>query len=168
LQAHGYDIWYSVVTGYNATKKPKTATKKELKKNNKIAMDFILEGLPDSVKDKVGKCSSAKELWDKLHNIYFSPITESENAKEDAGTKQEERCSSCQTDSEEEECEEAEVDYREELISAIECLFEEKRKENKSLQEELKKNEESQNTNSKEVEQMIMMLKIQLEEARKD
>jgi hypothetical protein len=28
------------VTGYNGTKKPKTAAKKELKKNNKIAMDF--------------------------------------------------------------------------------------------------------------------------------
>jgi hypothetical protein len=77
LQEHGYDVWHSVVTGYNATKKPKTATKKELKRNKKIAMDFILEGLPDSVKDKVGKCSSAKELWDKLHNIYSSPITES-------------------------------------------------------------------------------------------
>jgi hypothetical protein len=78
----GYDIWKSVVTGYTATKKPpKTATKKELKKNNKIAMDFILEGLCDSTKDKVGKCSSAKELWDKLHNIYFkeSPITEPEH-----------------------------------------------------------------------------------------
>jgi hypothetical protein len=66
-------------------------------------MDFILEGLYDSVKDKVGKCSSTKELWDKLHNIYSSPITESENVKEDAGTDQEERCSSCQTDSEDEE-----------------------------------------------------------------
>jgi hypothetical protein len=105
LEAQGYDIWYSVVTGYNATKKEKTATKKELKKNNKIAMDFIWEGLPDPVREKVGKCSSAKELWDKLHNIYSSPITESENVKEDAGTDQEERCSSCQTDSEEEEYE---------------------------------------------------------------
>jgi hypothetical protein len=66
-------------------------------------MDFIMEGLPDSVKDKVGKCSSAKELWDKLHNIYSSPITESDIAKEDTGTEQEVRCSSCQTDSEEEE-----------------------------------------------------------------
>jgi hypothetical protein len=82
----------SVVTGYNATRKPKTATKKELKKNNKIAMDFIMEGLCDSTKDKVGKCSSTKELWDKLHNIYFSPITEFKNAKEDAGTEQEEIC----------------------------------------------------------------------------
>jgi hypothetical protein len=68
-------------------------------------MDFILEGLYDSVKDKVGKCSSTKELWDKLHNIYSSPIIESENAKEDVGTEQEEICSSCQTDSEEEEYE---------------------------------------------------------------
>jgi hypothetical protein len=37
----GYDIWYSIVTGYNATKKANTAAKKELKKNNKIEMDFI-------------------------------------------------------------------------------------------------------------------------------
>jgi hypothetical protein len=92
LQAQGYDVWKSVVTGYTATKKPKTATKKELKRNNKIAMDFILEGLPDSVKEKVGKCLSAKELWDKLHDLYFeeSPITEPESDKEDAGTEQEE------------------------------------------------------------------------------
>jgi hypothetical protein len=36
-----------------------------------------MEGLCDSTKDKVGKCSSAKELWDNLHDIYFSPITHS-------------------------------------------------------------------------------------------
>jgi hypothetical protein len=47
-------------------------------------MDFIWEGLPNLVREKVGKCSSAKELWDKLHDIYSSPITDSENAKEDA------------------------------------------------------------------------------------
>jgi hypothetical protein len=63
-----------------------------LKKNNKIAMDFIWEGLPKPVREKVGKCSSAKELWDKLHDIYSSPIADSENAKEDADTEQEERC----------------------------------------------------------------------------
>jgi hypothetical protein len=47
LQEHGYDIWYSVVTGYNALEKTNTATKKELKKihNNKITMAFIMEGL---------------------------------------------------------------------------------------------------------------------------
>jgi hypothetical protein len=70
-----------------------------LKKNNKIAMDFIWEGLAKPVREKVGKCSSSKELWDKLHDIYSSPIADSENAKEDANAEQEERCSSFQTDS---------------------------------------------------------------------
>jgi hypothetical protein len=53
-----------------------------LKKNKKIAMDFIWEGLPKLVREKVGKCSSAKELWYKLHDIYSSPITDSKNSKE--------------------------------------------------------------------------------------
>jgi hypothetical protein len=60
LKGQGYDIWQSIVTGYNATKKPNTATKKELKRNNKIVMYFIMEGLCDSTKDKVGKFSSSK------------------------------------------------------------------------------------------------------------
>jgi hypothetical protein len=103
LQAQGYYIWPSIFTGYDSSKREKTVTKKELKKNKKIAMDFIWEGLPNLVREKVGKCSSAKELWDKLHDIYSSPIIDLENAKEDAGTDQEQRCSPCQTDSEDEE-----------------------------------------------------------------
>ena len=103
LQAQGHYIWLSVVTGYDNSKREKAAMKKELNKNNKIAMDFIWEGLPNPVIEKVGKCSSAKELWDKLHDIYSSPITDSENSKEDAGTDQEEICSPCQTNSEDEE-----------------------------------------------------------------
>jgi hypothetical protein len=36
LQAQGYDVWYSVVTGYTISKKPlKTAAKKKLKRNKK-------------------------------------------------------------------------------------------------------------------------------------
>jgi hypothetical protein len=46
--------------GYTATKKPKTASKKALKRNNKIEMDFICKGLPDLVREKVGKRSSVK------------------------------------------------------------------------------------------------------------
>jgi hypothetical protein len=105
LGAQGYDVWYSIVTGYTSPKKPKTTTKKELKRNNKMEMDFILEGLCDSVKDRVGQCSSAKELWDTLHNLYSkeSPITKSHCIKE--SEEQEEICTSCQTDSEEEYCE---------------------------------------------------------------
>jgi hypothetical protein len=79
-----------------------------------------MEGLPDSVKDKVGKCSSAKKIWDKIHNLYFSSIIDSKNSKEDVGIEQEERCSSCETDSKlEKEYGEAEVDYIVELISSL-------------------------------------------------
>jgi hypothetical protein len=66
-------------------------------------MDFIWEGLPNPVREKVGKCSSAKELWDKLHGIYSSSIPDSENAKEDEDTNQQELCLPFQTDSENEE-----------------------------------------------------------------
>jgi hypothetical protein len=31
LKAQGYDIWKSVVTGYDSSKREKTTTKKELK-----------------------------------------------------------------------------------------------------------------------------------------
>jgi hypothetical protein len=56
--------------------------------------------------------------------------------KEYACTEQEERCSSCQTDSEEEDCEEGIIDLEEELISALDELKKE-REENKSLEKEL-------------------------------
>jgi len=91
LGARGCDVWKSFFTGYTNTKKPKTATNKELKRNKKIAMDFILEGLPGSVKEKVEKFSSNKELWNKLHALYFeeSPITEPESDKGDVYIEQE-------------------------------------------------------------------------------
>ena len=71
LQEQGCDIWKSVVTSYTTTKKPlKTTTNKELKRNNKIEMDFIIELLHDSVKTKVEQYASTKELWDNLQYIY--------------------------------------------------------------------------------------------------
>jgi hypothetical protein len=86
-------------------------SKKELKKNNKITMDYILDGFPNSVKVKVGKCSSSKEIWDKLHNLYhkeYSLIIEPKHVdqdNEDDEIEQKERSSACQRDSKEEECE---------------------------------------------------------------
>jgi hypothetical protein len=103
LQAQRHYIWLSVVTRYDSSKMAKIAVKKELRKNNKMTMDFIWEGLPNMVREKVGKFSLAKELWHKLHDIYSSPITDSENVKEDADTNQEELCSPCQEDSKDEE-----------------------------------------------------------------
>jgi hypothetical protein len=170
LQAHGHYIWRSVVTGYDSSKREKTATKKELKKNNKRAMNFIWEGLPNTVRENVGKCSPVEELWDKLHDIYFSPITYSENFKEDAYINQEELCSPCQTDSEDEEyiitrgmlfcfnCEKCghleiechEGNETEKLIekednyeAELTSVLDELREENKPLKKELMKKNES-------------------------
>ena len=37
---------------------------------NTRAMKAILNGLPNSVKANFEKCSSAKVIWDKLHDIH--------------------------------------------------------------------------------------------------
>jgi hypothetical protein len=66
LKSLGADVWFSVASRYNALKKPKTLAQKEAKRNNKLAINTILDGLKDSVKSKVGSCASSKELWDNL------------------------------------------------------------------------------------------------------
>jgi hypothetical protein len=56
LKSLGTDVWFSVASRYNALKKPKTASQKEAKRNNKLAIDTILDGLTNSV----GSCVSSK------------------------------------------------------------------------------------------------------------
>jgi hypothetical protein len=70
LKYLGADVCLLVASGYNALKKPKTAAQKEGKRNNKLAIDTILDGLTDSIKSKVGSCASAKVLWDKLQDLF--------------------------------------------------------------------------------------------------
>jgi hypothetical protein len=77
------DVWISVASGYNASKKPKSAAQKEAKRNNKLAIDTILDGLTDSVKSKVGSCASAKHLWDKLQELYAREEAEEEEEVEE-------------------------------------------------------------------------------------
>jgi hypothetical protein len=67
---------------------------------------------------------------------------------------------------EDDSVEKGEVDLREEIISALEELKKE-RKKSKSLKEELKMKEGSQNSNFGEIEQMITSLKIQIEEDKR-
>ena len=69
-------------------------------------------------------------------------------------------------DDEEDFEEEGEVDLREELISALEELGKE-RKKIKSLKSKLKKKEGTQNSNLDEIKQIIMKLKIQVEEDKR-
>ena len=79
----GADVWISVASRYNASKKPKTTAHKEAKRNNKLAIDTILDGLTDSVKSKVGSCASAKYLWDKLQELYAREEAEEEEEVEE-------------------------------------------------------------------------------------
>ena len=84
LKALGAYVWFSVASGYNALKKPKTTAQKEAKRNNKLAIDTILDGLTDSMKSKVGSCASAKELWEKLQYLYAREETEEEEEEVEA------------------------------------------------------------------------------------
>jgi hypothetical protein len=45
LKSLGVDVWFSVALIYNALKKPKTTAQTEAKRNNKLAIDTILDGL---------------------------------------------------------------------------------------------------------------------------
>jgi hypothetical protein len=83
LKDLGADVWISVASGYNASKKPKSAAQKEAKRNNKLAIDTILDGLTDSVKSKVGSCALAKYLWDKLQELYAREEAEEEEEVEE-------------------------------------------------------------------------------------
>jgi hypothetical protein len=71
LQAQGFDVWKSVVDGYTTPTTPPTDRDgKKLNENNSKAKGTILSSLVDSVFVKVMHCDSAKDLWDKLQNIY--------------------------------------------------------------------------------------------------
>jgi hypothetical protein len=82
LKDLGSDVWFSVASGYNALKKPKTAAQKEAKKNNKLTIDTIVDGLTDSVKSKVGSCASSKYIWDKIQDLYAREEAEEEEEGE--------------------------------------------------------------------------------------
>jgi hypothetical protein len=83
LKSLGAYVWFSFSSGYNALKKPKTATQKEGKRNNKLAIDTILDGLIDSVKSKVGSCASSKYIWDKIQYLYAREEAEEEEEVEE-------------------------------------------------------------------------------------
>jgi hypothetical protein len=71
IQAHGFEIWQSVVDGYKEPAVPPTNERAiKLGQNNFKATNALLNGLYESVFTKVIHCKSAKEIWDKLQNIY--------------------------------------------------------------------------------------------------
>ena len=72
LQAQGTNIQKMIVNKYDILVGPSATTSIEKKKfeDNSKAMNAILSGLTETVFVKVMHYETAKEIWDKLRNIY--------------------------------------------------------------------------------------------------
>ena len=72
LQVQGDDVWKMIVNTYDIPANPPAANSTERKhyEENLKAMSAILSGLTKTVFVKVMHCETAKEIWDKLRNIY--------------------------------------------------------------------------------------------------
>jgi hypothetical protein len=71
IQAQGFEIWQSIVDGYTVPTVPPTNEKAvKLSQNNSKATNALMNGLGEMVFTKVAHCKSAKDIWDKLQNIY--------------------------------------------------------------------------------------------------
>jgi hypothetical protein len=71
IQVHGFEIWQLIVDGYIApTVLPTNEKAVKLGQNNSKAKNALLNGLSEMVFTKVAHCKPAKEIWEKLQNIY--------------------------------------------------------------------------------------------------
>ena len=67
----GVDVWLYVENGYKPSKTPPTDPKeKKTSSYNYKARQNILQSLSPTILSKVICCNPAKEVWDKLKNIY--------------------------------------------------------------------------------------------------
>ena len=71
LTAIGFDVWQSVLDGYTPPQNPPTdTTGKIMCENNAKAKHAILCNLVESEFGKVMHYKSAKDIWDKMKNVY--------------------------------------------------------------------------------------------------
>jgi hypothetical protein len=71
LKEKGEGVWKVTIGGSVPLKnKSKFAAQKEEKKNDALALKTIFNGLSSSVKESMGQCTSAKDLWLKLEKTY--------------------------------------------------------------------------------------------------
>jgi hypothetical protein len=73
LKTMGAAIWKATIDGYVPLKnKSKFVAQREGKKNDALALKTILSGLSSPIKESMGQCTSAKDLWLKLEETYQS------------------------------------------------------------------------------------------------
>jgi hypothetical protein len=71
IHAQGFEIWQSIVDGYIVpTVSPTNDKAMKLSQNNYKATNALLNGLGETIFTKVSHYKYAKEIWDKLQNIY--------------------------------------------------------------------------------------------------
>jgi hypothetical protein len=64
-------IWKATIGGFVPLKnKSKFVAQREGKKNDALALKTILSGLSSPIKESMGQCTSAKDLWLKLEETY--------------------------------------------------------------------------------------------------
>jgi len=80
LKTQGIEIWNSVIAN--------SMMDGESKEHNEKSMKEILNGLPDSIKNNLGKCSSTKGIWDKLHNLHSKGALTMTTSQEDDGNQE--------------------------------------------------------------------------------
>jgi hypothetical protein len=74
LKSRGSEVWDSVVSNlwHLTTSKnlSKFSSQRRVRNNNEVALKIILNGLSDIIKERMGLCTSAKDLWLKLEKMY--------------------------------------------------------------------------------------------------
>jgi len=73
LKTMGATIWKATIDGYVSLKnKSKLEAQREGNKNDALALKTTLSGLSIPIKESMGQCTSAKDLWIKLEETYQS------------------------------------------------------------------------------------------------
>jgi hypothetical protein len=71
LKEKGKGIWNASIGGSIPLKnKSKFAAQKETNNNDALSLKTISNGLSSSIKQSMGECTSAKDLWLKLEKVY--------------------------------------------------------------------------------------------------
>jgi hypothetical protein len=71
LKTMGASIWKATIGGLvSLNKKSKFASQREGNKKYALAHKTILSGLSSPIKEIMGQCTSAKDLWLKLEETY--------------------------------------------------------------------------------------------------
>jgi hypothetical protein len=74
LKSKGFEVWNSVVSKPWELTTSKNLSKikfqRRVRKNNEVALKILLNGLSNTVKESIGLCTSSKDLWLKLEEIY--------------------------------------------------------------------------------------------------